>query len=85
MIDYFRSFTSLFKLDTIQTDNDVFRLHYKFTVIMLSIFSLLLTSKQYFGEPIECQVGAGKVTVVEAYCWIYGTYINRETLAGNLQ
>lgn len=82
MIDYFKSFKSFIKLDEIQTDNDVFRLHYKFTVIMLSVFSLLLTSKQYFGDPIACQVGATQhaVSVVEAYCWIYGTYVNKDTL-----
>ncbi|XP_068915356.1 innexin inx2-like isoform X2 [Tenebrio molitor] len=38
-------------------------------------------TKQYFGDPIECQVSENKA-VVEAYCWIYGTYINKDTLTG---
>lgn len=81
MMDFLNSFKSLVKIEQIRTDNNVFRMHYKLTVIMLIVFSVLLTSKQYFGDPIECQVSENK-DVIEAYCWIYGTYINRETLSG---
>ncbi|XP_063916937.1 innexin inx2-like [Zophobas morio] len=81
MMDFLNSFKSLVKVEQIRTDNNVFRLHYKLTVIMLIVFSILLTSKQYFGDPIECHV-AEKKHVIEMYCWIYGTYINRDTLKG---
>lgn len=83
MIDFLNSFKSLVKLEKIHTDNNVFKLHYKFTVIMLIIFSILLTSKQYFGDPIDCDVQEKK-DVIDTYCWIYGTYIIRGTLTGIL-
>lgn len=79
MIDFLNSFKSLIKLEKIHTDNNVFKLHYKFTVILLIVFSILLTSKQYFGDPIDCQVSSYK-SVIDKYCWIYGTYIVRKTL-----
>lgn len=44
----------MIKLDNYCIDNNVFRLHYKATVIFLVAFSLLVTSNQYFGDPIDC-------------------------------
>ncbi|XP_045476578.1 innexin inx2-like [Harmonia axyridis] len=84
MIDFIYSVKSLIKIDQIHTDNNVFKLHYKFTVIMLIIFSILLTSKQYFGEPISCNVGStesGMKEIIELFCWIHGTYIVSSSLS----
>ncbi|EFA07886.1 Innexin inx2-like Protein [Tribolium castaneum] len=81
MMDFLNSFKSLVKVEQIRTDNNVFRLHYKLTVIMLIVFSILLTSKQYFGDPINCKVEENR-DIVETYCWIHGTYIRRDTLSG---
>ncbi len=44
------------KLDSVRIDNTVFRLHYKVTFVILVTASLLVTSKQYFGDPIDCIV-----------------------------
>lgn len=49
MIDLFGCIKSLVKLESICIDNNVFRLHYKITVIVLITFSLLVNSRQYFG------------------------------------
>lgn len=84
MIDFLNSFKSLIKLEKIHTDNNIFKLHYKFTVIMLIVFSILLTSKQYFGDPINCDFEAVRKDVIDTYCWIYGTYIVHKTLSGLL-
>ena len=46
----------LIKLDEVWIDNNVFRLHYKVTYIMLITASLLVTAKQYIGDPIDCIV-----------------------------
>ena len=54
MLQVFESVKPLFKLDTICIDNNVFRLHYKATFISLLIASLLVTAKQYIGDPIDC-------------------------------
>ncbi|KAL3274541.1 hypothetical protein HHI36_015923 [Cryptolaemus montrouzieri] len=83
MIDFVNSVKSLIKIEQIHTDNNLFKLHYKFTVIMLIIFSILLTSKQYFGEPISCVTGSKEPQmkeIIELFCWIHGTYIVRDSL-----
>ena len=56
MFDVFGSVKQLCKLDEICVDNNIFRLHYKATVIFLVTSSLLVTSRQYIGDPIDCIV-----------------------------
>ncbi len=56
MYKTFSPVKDLIKLDAIRIDNNVFRLHYKATVIILVTASLLVTSKQYIGDPIDCIV-----------------------------
>ncbi|KOB65579.1 Innexin [Operophtera brumata] len=84
MIDLFMPFRSFLKFDNVCTDNNVFRMHYKITVIMLLVFTLLVTSKQFFGEPIHC-IAEGEHSdkdAVNSYCWIYGTYTLKSNLYG---
>lgn len=81
MIDFLKSFKPLVKLEQIHTDNNVFKLHYKVTVILLLAFSVLLTSKQYFGDPIDCDVEERK-EVIDTFCWISGTFTVKRTLNG---
>ncbi|KAK9883602.1 hypothetical protein WA026_001777 [Henosepilachna vigintioctopunctata] len=76
MIDILNSFKSLIKLEQVNIDNNLFKLHYKFTVIMLIVFSALLTSKQYFGEPISCDTDdKDRKQLIDMFCWMHGTYI----------
>lgn len=82
MIDFVKNIKSLIKVEEVHIDNNVFKLHYKFTVIMLIVFSVLLTSKQYFGEPIDCDVDYERKKIIDTYCWIYGTYIVKNSLKG---
>lgn len=82
MIFLLNSFRSIVKYDKIQTDNCVFKLHYTFTVLLLVVFSILLTSKQYFGEPIDCTAPDDKKTLIDTYCWIFGTYLVKDSLNG---
>ena len=56
MFDVFGSVKGLIKLDAVCIDNLVFRLHYKATFIILVVASLLVTSRQYIGDPIDCIV-----------------------------
>ncbi|XP_013198065.1 innexin inx2 [Amyelois transitella] len=85
MIDLFMPFRAFLKYENVCTDNNVFRMHYKVTVIMLLVFTLLVTSKQFFGEPIHCMADSEKDTdkdAVNSYCWIYGTYTLKSRLGG---
>lgn len=86
MIDLFMPFRSFLKFENVCTDNNIFRMHYKLTVIILLVFTLLVTSKQFFGEPIHCMSGNDKGNdkdAVNSYCWIYGTYTLKSQLLGS--
>jgi len=65
---------ALIKLDKICIDNNVFRLHYKATFIVLLVSGILVTSKQYIGDPIDCIVEGVPDNVMDTYCWIHSTF-----------
>ncbi|CAL1299150.1 unnamed protein product [Larinioides sclopetarius] len=50
-MDLFSSLKSFFKTDFTTIDNNVFRLHYKGTATILVAFSILVTARQYIGDP----------------------------------
>lgn len=82
-MDFLNSLKALLKVEKVHIDNNVFKLHYKVTVILLVVFSVLLSSKQYFGDPIQCDIDGGKnKEFMDTYCWIYGTFIVKRTLRG---
>ena len=56
-LDLFRSAKGILKTDDLTIDNVVFKLHYRVTVAILIGSSLIGVAKQYFGDPINCQVG----------------------------
>ncbi|VVC86537.1 innexin inx2-like [Leptidea sinapis] len=85
MIDLFTPFLPFLKFKNVCTDNNVFRMHYKVTVMMLLIFTLLVTSKQFFGEPIHCMThdnSDDNKEAINSYCWIYGTYTLKSRFGG---
>ncbi|XP_055613319.1 innexin shaking-B isoform X4 [Uranotaenia lowii] len=75
MLDIFRGLKSLVKISHVNTDSPVFRLHYSITVMILMAFSLIVTTKQYVGNPIDC-VHTKDIPeeVLNTYCWIHSTY-----------
>lgn len=84
MLDLMKLVKSFLELEKVQTDNNVFKLHYKVTVALLLIFSLLLTSKQYFGDPIDCDLSSSKVDkgFLNNFCWIFGTFTIEKNING---
>ncbi|KAJ8878185.1 hypothetical protein PR048_022653 [Dryococelus australis] len=84
MFDVFGSVKGLLKLDSVCIDNNVFRLHYKATVIVLIAFSLLVTSRQYIGDPIDCITDEIPPHVMDTYCWIYSTFTIPNRLNGRV-
>lgn len=75
MIDVFRSLKSLLKISRVHIDNTIFRLHYSLTVIILLAFCVVVTTKQYVGDPIECIRSEGvPASIINTYCWIHTTY-----------
>ena len=76
MYHLFGPVQSLLEIDPVNTENTVFRLHYKATVIILIVFSLLVTGTQYVGDPIDCIADFDKVPekVMDTFCWIHSTF-----------
>lgn len=75
MLDIFRGLKNLIKVSHIQIDNPVFRLHYSITVMILMAFSLIVTTRQYVGNPIDCiHTKDIPEDVLNTYCWIHSTY-----------
>ena len=68
MFDVFTPVKGLMKLETICIDNNVFRLHYKATFIILAVCSILVTSKTYIGDPIDCIVEEIPQDVSREFC-----------------
>lgn len=74
MLELFKSLTRLTKVDRVSVDNVVFRLHYKVTFLLFVSCSILVTAKQFFGEPIACIVDEIPKEVMNSYCWIESTF-----------
>ncbi|XP_016998194.2 innexin inx5 isoform X1 [Drosophila takahashii] len=53
----------------------VFTIHSKCTVVILLTCSLLLSARQYFGDPIQCIGEEKHIEYIQSYCWTMGTYI----------
>ena len=75
MLELFRSFSSLFKIRHLNTDGLVFKLHYRATVSVLSVFCVLMAARQYVGDPISCIHTADiSKDVLNTFCWIHSTF-----------
>lgn len=70
-----KTFKKVLKVPTVVIDDPVFRLHYKFTGLALLFGSILISCKQFFGDPILCiQRDDIPVALLNTYCWIEGTF-----------
>ncbi|KAG9510950.1 Innexin inx2 [Fragariocoptes setiger] len=71
----FGSLRTFIKLEDVKIDSFVFKLHYKITVAILIGSSLLVTSRQYFGDPIDC-ISRDDIppNLLDTFCWIHATF-----------
>ncbi len=74
MLGLFKELQGFLKFDSVRIDNDIFRLHYKGTVLVFVTASLLVTSGQYIGDPIDCIVDGVPGGIMDTYCWIHSTF-----------
>lgn len=84
MFDVFGSLQKFLKFDPILIDNNIFRLHYKGTVLVFVTASLLVTSGQYIGDPIDCIVDGIPGGIMDTYCWIHSTFSIPSRWAGKV-
>lgn len=75
MDQLFSSLKSFIKPQSCITDNPIFRLHYKFSVCILVAFSIMVTARQYFGDPIDC-ISRDDIpnNLLDTFCWIHTTF-----------
>ncbi|XP_023322025.1 innexin inx2 isoform X1 [Eurytemora carolleeae] len=70
--------TGFLEVNAISIDNWGFKLFYKWTTSLLVFCSVLVTARQFFGSPIQCDAGAARggieQNVLESYCWMYSTF-----------
>ena len=65
-------------------DNWTFRLFYRYSTGLLILGSFLVSSNQFFGEPIQCDLPGGGVSegTLKTYCWMYSTFNIPESYVG---
>ncbi|XP_066140017.1 innexin shaking-B isoform X1 [Euwallacea fornicatus] len=75
VMDLLRSFYTLTQTNALTTDSIIFRLHTKATVVVLMTFTVLVTTRQYVGNPIDCiHTRDIPEDVLNTFCWIHSTF-----------
>ncbi|CAN7991042.1 unnamed protein product [Ixodes pacificus] len=75
MFDLLGSLKAYFTTKYVIIDNLMCRLHHKASVGILLAFSILVTGKQYVGDPIDCiSKDAIPGNLLDTYCWIHKTF-----------
>jgi len=75
MIDLFNDLKKwLLKIDAVKIDNNVFKLHYRATFIVMACACIFITANCYIGDPIDCMVAGVPGDMMDTYCWIHSTY-----------
>ncbi|XP_013773582.1 innexin inx2-like [Limulus polyphemus] len=74
-MDILGNLKGFFKTEYTIIDNNVFRLHYKGTMVLLIACSLLVTGRQYIGDPIDC-ISKDDIppNLLDTFCWIHTTF-----------
>ncbi|XP_017156611.1 innexin inx7 [Drosophila miranda] len=76
MLNTFSSVRQYLKFDITRViiDNIVFKLHYRWTFVILLVATLLITSRQYIGEHIQCISDAVIAPVINTFCFFTPTF-----------
>ncbi|KAG9509095.1 Innexin shaking-B, partial [Fragariocoptes setiger] len=75
MLDIFSGLRLVIKRRSYTIDGGVFRLHWFLTSTLLVSMSLIITARQYVGQPIECHsVDKIPETLLNSYCWVQNTF-----------
>ena len=76
MLKVFGVLAASFKQHTTpRVDNAIFRLHYRATTVLLLASCILVCTRQFIGNPIQC-ITDGKIPghVINTYCFIMSTF-----------
>jgi len=61
---------------TVSIDNLTFQLHYRWSVTLFIVCSVLVQTSQFFGDPVQCETAEGSVDddVLNSFCWMYSSF-----------
>jgi len=61
---------------TVSIDNLTFQLHYRWSVTLFIVCSVLVQTSQFFGDPVQCETGEDSVDddVLNSFCWMYSSF-----------
>jgi len=62
------------KRDPASIDNFAFKLHYRATFVVLLVCMMLVSAKQFIGDPIRCIADGVPGGTLDLYCWIHSTF-----------
>ncbi|XP_045499412.1 innexin inx2-like [Colias croceus] len=82
MLDVLKSLRGLLKVQTINIDNNVSCLHYKFTSLVL-LLCMLITSRQFFRESMECYFPDLPAVSLDTYCFVHSTFLVKDSASAN--
>ena len=75
MLSIFSSLKRGPKIRHLVIDSTLFRLHYSVTMTILIASSVIVTTRQYVGNPIDCiHTKDIPEDVLNTYCWIHSSY-----------
>lgn len=74
-MDIISPFKSFIKMPNCTIDNNVFKLHYRVSCMILFMCSVLVTARQYFGDPIDC-ISRDDIPneLLDTFCWVHTTF-----------
>lgn len=72
------------KWDAAIIDNNVFRMHYRNTLLLLLSAIFLVSSRQFIGSPIHCMTDSMSSGVMDSYCWIHSTFSVSDSFRGTI-
>lgn len=78
MLRIFRTLRGLLKFHVISIDNNFFILHYKITVVILLALAMLVTSQQFFKNPMECNFSNLPLGSLNTYCYVHATFLEQQ-------
>jgi hypothetical protein len=89
MLNFFASLTKFFKRDDDQIDNLGFQLYYRLVAVILLACSLIVSSEQFIGDPIDCIPPPNSQfnqKLWDVYCWTQTTYtsLTNETISSGV-
>lgn len=74
-MDIISPLKNFIKMPNSTIDNNVFKLHYRVSCMILFLCSVLVTARQYFGDPIDC-ISNDDVPneLLDTFCWVHTTF-----------